>query len=364
MSNDEYNKMAFANLFKGLSPVVESVKSPAQPVSTLRNQTDGKRDPDRKRRAQCEQTGHYGKKQLYQAHAARTTLHSFHMHNTGSEHGEVMYSHSHNNLCHKGQNYKSKNNSNVTRKKQEPKKKSEWEKNQHQHKNRGRPACKDGGHQTRPTWRTGGGDRKNERYTRVLKRDNDLCELAKKVEQKSSEQPVNTEESEVTEAVPDIFNEPLSEMSTSPPPCGNSSSTTHVHQQQPDISSHKESENKDESSTDCVKQPQKRQKKDRQKKKLEMQDSHRQSTKKIPAHSREHQPPQISLEGTGVLTFGSPAEPQIRQTGTHNLSFKPLPPLMRHNQSILKHTSEEGKAATPLKELFKTLDTAVFHFGR
>lgn len=33
--------MAFANLFKGLSPVVEDVKSPAQPVSTLRYVTTG-----------------------------------------------------------------------------------------------------------------------------------------------------------------------------------------------------------------------------------------------------------------------------------------------------------------------------------
>lgn len=43
----------------------------------------------------------------------------------------------------------------------------------------------------------------------ALKRDNDLYELAKKAEQKSSEQPANTDESEVTEAIPDIFKEPL-----------------------------------------------------------------------------------------------------------------------------------------------------------
>ncbi|KAE8301013.1 Zinc finger CCCH domain-containing protein 6 [Larimichthys crocea] len=317
--------MAFANLFKGLSPVVEDVKSPAQPVSTLRNQTDGKRDTDRKRKTQCEQPGHYGKKQLHQAQAARATFGSFHMHNTGSEHGftrEVMHSHSHNNMGHKGQNYKPKNNSHVTREKQEPKKKSEWQKNQHQHKNRGRTAYKGGGHQTRPTWKKGGGDRKNKNFTwdfqvkrprfmtqefkdqnvllvdgrllcrhflwgkcikgdecqlehiegyndlfkevckyyvqgccskgescpymhksfpckffhrkgkcsqgadcrfsheplndvtkqlldEALKRDNDLYELAKKAEQKSSEQPANTDESEVTEAIPDIFKEPL-----------------------------------------------------------------------------------------------------------------------------------------------------------
>lgn len=65
------------------------------------------------------------------------------------------------------------------------------------------------------------------------------------------------------------------------------------------------------------------------------------------------------------------AEPQVRDPGTHNLPFKPVVPLMPHQiQPSLKHTSEEGKcmdatiAATPLKDLFKTLDSAVLHIGQ
>lgn len=64
------------------------------------------------------------------------------------------------------------------------------------------------------------------------------------------------------------------------------------------------------------------------------------------------------------------AEPQVRDSGTHSLPLKPVVPLRPHQiHPSLKHTPEEGKcmnaniAATPLKDLFKTLDSAVLHIG-
>lgn len=90
----------------------------------------------------------------------------------------------------------------------------------------------------------------------------------------------------------------------------------------------------------------------------------------------EHQPTpqisQISSEATDLSTLSSPGmpEPQVKDSGTHNLPFKPMVSLMpRHIQPRMKHKSEEGKcvnaimAANPLKDLFKSLDTAVFHIG-
>ncbi|XP_035515824.1 uncharacterized protein LOC118326826 [Morone saxatilis] len=210
--------------------------------------------------------------------------------------------------------------------------------------------------------------------------------------------------------VSSLVSDPLSEMSTSPTPRCNSPSTTHAHQQLPDISSNKrsaaaatansrlqtlfaclrpyqqdgqqqntvqisapaESENKDESSTECVFVKQQRKKKNgsRHKKELETQDSHKPTTEKTVAHSAEHQPslqtPQILLEGREGSTLGrlEMTESQMRNSGTHNLPFKPVALLKhRHTRPGPKHTSEEGRlvdgnaAAASLKDLFKTLDT-------
>ncbi|XP_073334163.1 uncharacterized protein [Pagrus major] len=126
-------------------------------------------------------------------------------------------------------------------------------------------------------------------------------------------------------------------------------------------------EEKDKSSTRCVFVKQ------QQKNKFETQDSHKRSTVKSVAHSGEHQPflqtPQISLEATGWSTLSCPGttEPKVTDSGTHNLPVVPL--MLHYTRPRLKHTSEEAKcvngnaAATPLKDLFKTLDTTVVHSG-
>ncbi|KAF1395543.1 hypothetical protein PFLUV_G00012590 [Perca fluviatilis] len=170
--------MAFANLFTRLSAVEEGVKSPAgQPAFTLRNETEtGRRGNARKRKAHDELTGSYKKKQSYQAQTTRrynaasfkdddSKARHYHMHNTDNGHSsvgfikEVMYNHSYNNMCHKGQNYKIKNNHNVN--KQQQKKNPDGQKNLYQQKDRWRPANRGGNHQTRPAWRKHGGDSKN-----------------------------------------------------------------------------------------------------------------------------------------------------------------------------------------------------------
>ncbi|XP_036972345.1 uncharacterized protein PB18E9.04c-like isoform X2 [Acanthopagrus latus] len=113
--------------------------------------------------------------------------------------------------------------------------------------------------------------------------------------------------------------------------------------------------------------------KQQQNNKFKNQDSHKQSTEKSGAHSRQHQPflwtPQISLEATGWSTLSCPGtmEFQVRDSSIQN---SPVVPLIEHDtQPRLKNTSEEatcvnGNAtATPLKDLFKTLDTSVIHSG-
>lgn len=69
----------------------------------------------------------------------------------------------------------------------------------------------------------------------------------------------------------------------------------------------------------------------------------------------------MDAAGASTLSSSEMTEPQVRDSDAHNVPFSPAVPLI--------HTSEEGKrvderaATTPLKELFKTLDTAAFHFG-
>ncbi|XP_074483368.1 uncharacterized protein LOC141763026 isoform X1 [Sebastes fasciatus] len=162
--------------------------------------------------------------------------------------------------------------------------------------------------------------------------------------------------------------------SLSPTPCGNSPSTTHAHQPLPDISSHKGSvvaatansvlktlflslgpyqedgEQQDSRSHQCPCR-------------LPVQ----QSTENIVANSTEHQhalqTPHISVSSPGMT------EPQVTNSpGTTNMPCKPVAPLMQHRtRPRQKPTSEEGMCvngdvvATPFKDLFKTLDTTVFH---
>ncbi|XP_070683864.1 uncharacterized protein [Pempheris klunzingeri] len=204
-----------------------------------------------------------------------------------------------------------------------------------------------------------------------------------------------------------LVSESLSEMSAGP-------SRTCSYQQQPDMSSHKagpasadsvlktlfaclrpyqgdgeqedgvhisvpsESEKTDRGGLGCVfvKPQQKSKKKRRRKKTLKTKDSHKQSTEEAAADSAQHhllspaslQTPQISLETPGRFTLSSSGttESQVRDSGAHDLPFKPAL-LMHHARPRLKHTPEERElingdvADTPFKELFKTLDTTVFH---
>ncbi|XP_072234668.1 uncharacterized protein [Leuresthes tenuis] len=89
-------------------------------------------------------------------------------------------------------------------------------------------------------------------------------------------------------------------------------------------------------------------------------------------HSAEHRPssqiPQSSSEAAGAPSVSRPGltQSQVRNSGTHTFPFKPVTPLMQHHTRLrAKHTSEEGGnvALTPFKDLFKTLDTSVFHLG-
>ncbi|KAI4832765.1 hypothetical protein KUCAC02_015714 [Chaenocephalus aceratus] len=149
--------MAFANLFSRLSAVEEDDKSPAQQNFAHRNEPEnGKRGNARKRKAQSEQTGPNKKKQFHQAQTTRgNNASSFrgggvkamhhHMQNTQSEH-----------TITKGQKYRTKNNHNGTQQQQNPGRQI----NQHQQRDRWTPANRGGGHQSRPAWGRGRGDRK------------------------------------------------------------------------------------------------------------------------------------------------------------------------------------------------------------
>lgn len=226
-----------------------------------------------------------------------------------------------------------------------------------------------------------------------------------------NEEHMNQPTRQLVNPVCSLLSDSVSEMSTSAAPHGNCPSAAPVHQQETDISSHKGSavvateksvlktlflslspyqqdgeqqdgiqtsvppENeKDKSSTECVFVKQKKsKKKGKQQKQLKTQDSHKKFTLKTVALSTEHQPsphtPQISVKAKGWSIL-SPAmtEPQVRNSGTHNLPLKPeVLPTQTNTRPRLKHTSEEvcgngNVVPTPLKDLFKTLDTTV-HFG-
>ncbi|KAM9363265.1 uncharacterized protein ABDE67_014796 [Symphorus nematophorus] len=234
-----------------------------------------------------------------------------------------------------------------------------------------------------------------------------------KVGKYSSTEHISPPTKQLVDPVCSLVSDLHCEASSNTTPRSNSLTTSHTCQHLPDISSHKgsavgakansvlktlfvclspyqqdgeqedsiqisvpsESE-KDKSSTGCVfaKQQKKSGKKGGRKKKLKTQESHRQSIEKtVAADTGEHRPslqtPQISLEATGGSTMSSPrmTESQVRDSDTPILPSKPV--TQDPTRPAPKHTSEEVKwekgnvAAKPLKDLFKTLDTAVFHFG-
>ncbi|CAI5679034.1 unnamed protein product [Oreochromis niloticus] len=85
------------------------------------------------------------------------------------------------------------------------------------------------------------------------------------------------------------------------------------------------------------------------------------------------QTPQNSSEVTAGPTLSSPGvtEPQVRNSGTHKLPLEPATPEINHHTDPREtHCSRKEKrgrgrvGVTPLKDLFKTLDSAVFHLGR
>ncbi|XP_039889374.1 uncharacterized protein LOC120734576 isoform X4 [Simochromis diagramma] len=85
------------------------------------------------------------------------------------------------------------------------------------------------------------------------------------------------------------------------------------------------------------------------------------------------QTPQNSSEVTAGPTLSSPGvtEPQVRNSGTYKLPLEPATPEINHHTDPREmHCSRKEKrgrgrvGVTPLKDLFKTLGSAVFHLGR
>ncbi|KAM7418443.1 hypothetical protein PAMA_015862 [Pampus argenteus] len=161
--------MAFANLFTSLSGVNEGVDSPGKPAFPHRTDTENnKRGNCSKRKPQGEQTGPH-KKQCYQFETTGTS--NYKTQNADSERAgftkDVVHNHSdkagHNNMVHKGQNYKTKRNHNVNKQQQQQQQqqrnKTEEQRNQHQQKDRW--TNRGGSHQTRSTSRKGGGGSRN-----------------------------------------------------------------------------------------------------------------------------------------------------------------------------------------------------------
>uniref|UniRef100_A0A1A8AYD4 C3H1-type domain-containing protein n=1 Tax=Nothobranchius furzeri TaxID=105023 RepID=A0A1A8AYD4_NOTFU len=69
---------------------------------------------------------------------------------------------------------------------------------------------------------------------------------------------------------------------------------------------------------------------------------------------------QSSSEPAGGSMVNCPGvtEPQVRKTGTHTLPFKPV---TQRDSSLRGKRAHGNSTATPLKDLFKTLETPVFH---
>ncbi|KAI9527981.1 hypothetical protein NQZ68_026023 [Dissostichus eleginoides] len=137
--------MAFANLFSRLSAVEEDDRSPAQQHFTHRNEPEnGKRGNARKRKPQSEQTGPNKKKQFHQAQTTRgNNASSFRDGGVKAMH-HYMHHHMHHHM----------------QQQQQLQQNPERQRNQHQQRDRWTPAYRGGGHQSRPAWGRGRGDRK------------------------------------------------------------------------------------------------------------------------------------------------------------------------------------------------------------
>ncbi|XP_031723114.1 uncharacterized protein LOC116394276 [Anarrhichthys ocellatus] len=174
----------------------------------------------------------------------------------------------------------------------------------------------------------------------------------------------------------------LCEVSTSITPCGNSPSRTHAHQQLPDITSHKvaDTANSVLKTLFLCLSPYQQDEEQQDRFQIGVTSDSRlpvhPSTEKTVAHSTEHRPSlqtlQIPLEATVGSTPSSPGtnELQVRNSGAHNMPCKQVASLMQHHtRPRPKRASEEvlwvnrDVVVTPLKDLFKTLETTVFHFG-
>uniref|UniRef100_A0A1A8CF50 C3H1-type domain-containing protein n=1 Tax=Nothobranchius kadleci TaxID=1051664 RepID=A0A1A8CF50_NOTKA len=62
--------------------------------------------------------------------------------------------------------------------------------------------------------------------------------------------------------------------------------------------------------------------------------------------------------GGSMVNCPGVTEPQVRKTGTHTLPFKPV---TQRDSSLRGKRAHGNSTATPLKDLFKTLETPVFH---
>ncbi|XP_029357772.1 flocculation protein FLO11-like isoform X2 [Echeneis naucrates] len=223
---------------------------------------------------------------------------------------------------------------------------------------------------------------------------------------KGFSEPVNTPTKLQVNPVCSFVINSVIEKSSSPTPCGDSAdpSTTEAHQPLLDMSpprapavaaapnsvlrtlflclspyqqdgeqhntDQNESENKDKNTEFIVvKQQRKRRKKGRRK--LKTPYSHQQLTEKTAPHS-SGSPPSVQasvMEATVCSNLNTSAMTEIwvRNSDINNMPFKPV--IQHHPQTRQKMTSEEGKQVngnltiTPLKNLFKSLDTTVFHLG-
>ncbi|XP_029004253.1 uncharacterized protein LOC114854197 [Betta splendens] len=124
--------------------------------------------------------------------------------------------------------------------------------------------------------------------------------------------------------------------------------------------------NEEESSTVCVFKTQPKNTRKKQK-------NHQSCSEKLDAHSVKPQPflqtPRTSLEAAGGSSLCSPAtfKPVVGSSGTSSSPSGVATPAVQHHTPSAPRRGrcvDGHEAVTPLKDLFKTLDTTVFHFGQ